>query len=323
MLRNVRCTAKLTGALAALATLGALTLRLTTAHAQPVAPTAPAVSAAPTKLTLGIFAPSVEFDRAQARLVYAQGLAKAIEANTGIKTEAQSYASLTALKAADVDFAIVDGLCVATNSGWKLLANAQIGGGSARPWALFSGTSVDMQALKGKKLAYVQMGCNDAAFIDNAMLDSEVDATFFSARIGKGDVTAAVAEVASYKGAQAVFAPVGSQKGLARVFETGMVPNPGFVALSSKVPAAITAKVGAAVVGYSGGGAITGWAAPSRAPFTSLAGQMGKNVKRPTFAMPEPVRFDSKDVLLDLATLTDTALTDVRQHFARPAGRME
>ncbi len=312
MLRNVHSTVLFT---AAVATLGALTLLPTSAQAQP--------AAAPTKITIGIFAPSVEFDRAQARLAYAQGLAKAIESNTGIKTEAQSYASLAALKKDDVDFAIVDGLCVATNGGWKLLANAQIGGGSARPWALFSGTGVDMQSLKGKKLAFVQMGCNDGAFIDNAMLNSEVDATFFSARVGKGDLTAAVAEVASYKGAQAVFAPIGAQKGLTRIFETGMVPNPGFVALSSKVPAAIADKVGAAVVGYGGGGAITGWAAPSRAPFAALAGQMGKNVKLPTFASPEPVRFDSKDVLLELATLKDTALTDVRQHFSRPAGRME
>jgi ABC-type phosphate/phosphonate transport system substrate-binding protein len=289
----------------------------TSSHAQPTPPTVP------TKITIGIFAPSVEFDRAQARLGYAQGLAKAIESNTGIKTEAQSYASLAALKKDDVDFAIVDGLCVATNPGWKLLANAQIGGGSSRPWALYSGTGVDMQSLKGKKLAFVQMGCNDAAFVDNAMLDSEVDANFFSARIGKGDLTAAVAEVASYKGAQAVFAPIGAQKGLTRVFETGAVPNPGFVLLSSKVPAATADKVGSAVVAYGGGGAIASWSAPSRAPFSALAGQMGKNVKQPAFATPDPVRFDSKDVLLELTTLKDTGLTEIRQHFARPTGRME
>jgi hypothetical protein len=285
------------------------------AIAQPAAP--------PAKITIGIYAPSVEFDRAQARLAYAQGLAKAIESNTGIKTEAQSYASLAALKKDDVDFAIVDGLCVATNASWKLLANAQIGGGSSRPYALFSGAGSDMQSLKGKKLAYVQMGCNDAAFIDNAMLDSEVDANFFSARSGKSDLTAAVAEVSSYKVAQAVFAPVGSQKGLTRVFETGSVPNPGFVALSGKVPADITEKVGAAVVGYGGGGAISSWAAPSRAPYQALAGRMGKNTKQGVFANPDAVRFDVKDVLLELATLKDTALTEVRQHFARPADRME
>jgi hypothetical protein len=289
------------------------------ALAQPATPP----TTAPTKITIGFFAPSVEFDRAQARLAYAQGLAKAIESNTGIKTEAQSYASLTALAKDNVDFAIVDGLCVATNAGWKLLANAQIGGGTSRQWALFSGVGSDMQSLKGKKLAFVQMGCSDAAFIDNAMLDTEVDAGFFASRSGKSDITAAVAEVASYKVAQAVFAPIGSQKGLTKVFETGAVPNPGFVAMSGKLPAAITEKVAATVIGYGGGGAISGWAAPSRAPFQSLAGRLGKNVKQGIFAAPELVRFDSKDVLLDLETLKDTAMTEVRQHFARPAERME
>ena len=39
-----------------------------------------------------------------------------------------------------------------------------------------------MQALRGKKLAFVATGCGDNAFIDNAMLESEVDATFFAAR---------------------------------------------------------------------------------------------------------------------------------------------
>src|SRR5690348_15854468 len=71
--------------------------------------------AQPSKLTVGIYAPSVEFGTAQAKLAYAQGLEKAIEQNTGIKTEAQSYASLAALKKDNVDFAIVEGQCVAVN----------------------------------------------------------------------------------------------------------------------------------------------------------------------------------------------------------------
>src|SRR5690242_19790875 len=93
---------------------------------------------APAKLTVGIFAPSVEFGTAQARLTYVQSLAKAIETNTGIKTEAQSFASLAALKSGKVDYAIVDGPCYATNLSWKLLANAKVGDGTTRSWALYS-----------------------------------------------------------------------------------------------------------------------------------------------------------------------------------------
>src|SRR6185503_9821580 len=196
----------------------------------------PALAAAqPSKLTVGIYAPTVEFGTAQARLAYVQGLAKAIEQNTGIKTEAQSYANVTALQKDGVDFAIIDGVCYATNLSWRLLATANIGGGTTRPWALYSSAGETMQALKGKKLAFIATGCNDAGFVDNAMLESEVDPAFFGARSGKPDLTAAVAEVASYKAAQAVFAPVGAAKGLTKVFDTGAVPNPAFVDISGKL----------------------------------------------------------------------------------------
>jgi hypothetical protein len=276
------------------------------------------------KITIGIYAPSVEFGTAQARLAYVQGLAKAIEQNTGIKTEAQSYANVAALKKDAVDFAIIDGVCYATNLGWKLLATANIGGGTTRPWALYSSAGDTMQALKGKKLAFISTGCNDAGFVDNAMLESEVDPAFFGARSGKPDLTAAIAEVASYKAAQAVFAPAGAAKGLTKVFDTGAVPNPAFVELSGKLPAGIVERVASAVIGFGGAGAIASWTKPSREIYTSLAGRLGKLTKTGVLANPEPVRIDAKDALIDPPTLKDTALVDVRHHFVRPSGgRME
>ena len=288
---------------------------------------APAVAVAqpaPTKITIGIYAPSVEFGAAQARLAYVQGLAKAIEQNTGIKTEAQSYANVGALKKDNVDFAIIDGQCYAANMGWKLLASANIGGGTTRAWGLFSSGGSDMQSLKGKKLAFINTGCNDAGFIDNAMLESEVDPTFFGARVGKNDLTAAIAEVASYKTAQAVFAPASAAKGLTKVFDTGMVPNPAFVDLSGKLPAATSEKVAAAVIGFGGGGAISGWAKGDRGIYSSLSGRLGKVNKAGVLAAPDPVRIDARDALIEPPTLKDTALVDVRHHFVRPPGaRME
>lgn len=302
-----------TAGLLAFGAIGAIVL-----HEQPGA-----TQAAPAKMTVGIYAPTVEFGTAQQRLQYVQALAKAIEQNTGVKTEAQSFASLGALKKANVDFAIVDGQCYATNSSWKLLANASIGGGTTRGWALYSSVGADMQALQGKKLAFVTTGCNDSAFVDNAMLDSEVDASFFSQRVGKPDIAAAVAEVASYKGAQAVFAPTGSAKGLTKVFDTGAVPNPAFVQINGKIAKDIAGKVESAVTSYGGGGAIASWSGGSSSPYSSLKGRMGKSTKKGIFAGPEPVRFDSKDVLIEPDTLDNTALTGVDQHFERPADRME
>lgn len=275
---------------------------------------------APQKITIGIYAPSVEFGAAQARLAYVQGLAKAIEQNTGIKTEAQSYATVSALKKDNVDFAILDGQCYATNLGWKLLASSTIGGGTTRPWALYVSGTGGMQGLKGKKLAFINTGCNDTGFIDNAMLESEVDPSFFGARVGKLDLTAAIAEVASYKTAQAVFAPAGTAKGLTKLFDTGSVPNPAFVDVGGKLPAAIVDKVASTVTSYGGGGAIAGWTKSAREPYAALAGRLARVGKTGVFATPEPVRIDGKDVLVEPPTLRDTALVDVRHHFVRPPG---
>jgi hypothetical protein len=272
------------------------------------------------KITIGLYAPSVEFGAAQARLAYVQGIAKAIEQNTGIKTEAQSYANVAALKKDAVDFAIIDGMCYATNLGWRLLATASIGGGTTRAWALYSSAGDTMQSLKGKKLAYIATGCNDAGFVDNAMLDSEVDPAFFGGRSGKPDLTAAIAEVASYKAAQAVFAPTGAAKGLTKVFDTGAVPNPAFVDISGKLPGSVVEKVAAAVVGYGGSGAITGWTKPSRDIYVALATRLSKSTKSGILANPDPVRIDARDALIEPQTLKDTAVVDVRHHFVRPSG---
>jgi hypothetical protein len=296
------------------AVVGASLAGTSAAHAQ----------AAPTKITIGIYTPTVEFNTAQARLQYAQSLAKAIETNTGIKTEAQSYASMAALKKDQPDYAIVDGPCYATNLGWQLLANANIGGSTTRPWALYSSAGDSMGAVKGKKLAYIQMGCNDAGFVDNAMLESEVDPTFFGARTGEKDLTGAIASVTSYKTAQAVFAPVGSAKGLNKVFDTGSVPNPAFVEIDNKMPNDVTQKVAAAVIGYGGSGAINKWERPSRDVYASFASRLSPVKKSGLFASPEPVRIDAKDVLIDPPTIKESAYVDVRHHFLRlPGSRMD
>ncbi len=279
---------------------------------------APAEAQPKSKITIAIFAPSIEFGTATARLAYVQALATAIEQNTGLAVEAQSYANLAALKKDNVDFAIIDGPCVAINPGWRLLATAMTNGASARPYALYASTGAEMQALKGKKLAYVAAGCHDAGFIDNAMLESEVDNAFFGTRVGKPDLTSAIAEVASVKAAHAVFAPTGAVKGLTKVFDAGAVPNPGFVAIGTKLSATTIDGVASAVIGYGGAGALGGWTKPSRDLYITFASRLRRLVKSPLFATPEPVRIDVKDVLIEPPTIKDHAVVGVRQHFVRP-----
>lgn len=273
---------------------------------------------APEKIRVGIYAPSIEFGTAQARLAYVQGLAKAIEQATGTRTEAQSYASLPALKSDGVDYAIIDGPCYAVNMGaWKLVANANINGATSRTWALYSSAGSTMQALRGKKLAFVATGCNDSAFVDNAMLESEVDSQFFAARIGEKDLTGAVAAVSAYRAAHAVFAPSGSVSGLTKVFDTIPVPNPAFVVVGAKFSTAIADRVSAAVIGYGGGGAISGWSPPASEPFQALANRLRRTVKTPVFATPEPVRLAARDLLIEPKTIDDTALVPVRHDYVR------
>ncbi len=283
-----------------------------------VAATRPADAQPAKAITVGIYAPTVEFGSASARLSYVQGLAKAIEAATGQSVTASSYASFSALEKDGVDFAIVEAQCYATNGKGKLIATAVVGGGGSRQWALHANVD-DMTALRGKKLAYVQTGCNDAGFVDNAMLDSEVDSAFFGTRVGKSELTAAVAEVASYKTAQAVFAPGGSAKGLTKLFDTVTVPNPAFVALSSRVASSLSDQVAATVLGYKGSGAISGWQKPSKESYTTLGGRMKRTAKQSMFAAPQPVRIDASDVLVDPPTMQEPARPNLRHLFVRPS----
>lgn len=274
-------------------------------------------------LTIGIYAPSVPFASSQARLQYVQSLAKAIESSTGSKVQASSFTSLGQLTSKKVDFAIIDGQCYAAADKGKLLANANVGGGTSRSWALYSSQGPNLSSLSGKRLAYVKTGCDDGAFIENAMLESEVLGSFFSGKVGKPDVSAAVAEVASRKGAEAVFAPSGQQKGLTKVFDTGSVPNPAFVQLNTRLSNATVSKVQSVVRSFGGGGAISGWEAANDGAYRSLKGRMGKRVKRGIMSDPSPVRVDGKDVLKEPATLDDTDLTPVGQHFEAPPARIE
>jgi hypothetical protein len=275
--------------------------------------------AQPKKITIGLFAPSVELGAGTARLAYVRALGKAVEQATGIPVDARSYANLAALEKDRLDFAIIDGPCFATRLGWKPLAIATIGGATTRTYALHAAAGTTMQSLKGKKLAFVATGCNDAAFIDHAMLDSEIDAAFFAARSGKADLTAAVAEVASYKAAQAVFAPVGAGKGLAKIFESGPVPNPAFADVGTTLPASVVEKVATAVVNYGGNGAIAGWTRGSRDVYQALAARMQRRTKTGIFAAPEPARIEARDVLVEPPTLQDPAVVPLRHHFVRPA----
>ena len=301
------------GIAAGVAAIAALTLLVSSQRSES--------QAKPTKLTIGIYAPTVPFSSSGARLTYVQSLAKQIEAKTGITTEAKSYASFSSLKGAKPDFAIVEAQCYASNLGWKFLAAAKVDGGTSRSWALYSSQGSSISALKGKKISYIQMGCSDTEFIENAMLDSEVSMAYFGGKVGKSDIGGAVADVASYKNAEGVFAPSGLGKGLSSVFSTGSVPNPAFVQMNKTLDKGIVADVEKAVTSYGGGAEITGWSGSGAGDYKSLRGRMGKRVKKGIAVGPSPVRVEANDVLVMPKTLSDTDLTEIDQHFEKPPER--
>lgn len=275
------------------------------------------------KLTIAIYTPTVQFANSAARLSYVQSIAKAVSQNIGVRVDGLSFTSLGQLTRSKPDFAIIDAQCYATNLGWQLLARARIDGSTARPWALYSSIDGSIQSLRGKKLAMVNTGCNDSGFVENAMLDGEVDMSFFGDQVSKSDLGGAVAEVATYKGAQAVFSPIGSQKGLTRVFDIGPVPNPAFVQLNSRLSDTVVAQVRYSLRSFRGGGAIDGWAEADIRPYRELRAQMGKRVKQGLFAAPDPVQVDADDVLIAPSSLGDVAFPGIRQHFEKPPERQE
>jgi hypothetical protein len=51
---------------------------------------------------------------------------------------------------------------------------------------------------------------------------------------------------------------------------------------------------------------------------------MGHNAKAGILAVPDPVRIDGKDELIEPPTIRDAALIPVHHHYVRPTGnRME
>jgi hypothetical protein len=272
-----------------------------------------------TTITVGIYAPTVPFAGSQARADYVQRLAAAIKQATGANVEAKVFTSYGQAKGAD--FAIVEAQCVATGGG-TVLANAQIGGSTSRSWALYSSSGGDLNALKGKRIAFVKTGCNDNGFIDNAMLESEADG-WFSGRVGAGDIGGAVAAVASSKSADAVFAPTGQQRGLSKVLDADSVPNPAFVQFNSKLDKVLAGKVAKAVNGFSLAGAIDGWSGANPGDYKKLRGQMGSRSKTGVAAAPDIVRNDAKEVLKEPGSLDEVELAPVEQHIEAPPGRLE
>lgn len=271
-------------------------------------------------ITVAIYAPNAPFEGADARYSYVQRLAAHIGSVAGVPAKGQAFARAgdfeAAVKKGNVDFAIVDSVYLASRT-FKVIATATTGGATSQRWALFVGAGIpNFLGLQGKRLVYASAGPRDLAFIEHAMLDSEVNVNkFFSSRQGTPDVASAVAAVTLGK-ADAVVAPAGRGKGLRKIFDAGAVPNPGFVQVKTGLPDALVGSVSKAVLGFGAGGALDGWRGGGGDAFRGLAGQMGARTRKAAMSEPDVLRLESQDVLL-LGKI-DTTLPPLQHYFWTP-----
>jgi hypothetical protein len=273
-------------------------------------------------ITVAIYAPNAPFESAADRFAFINRLAQQITSAAGVQAQGKAFARATdleaAIKAKQVEFAVVDGIYLAERGvPYSVLATATSGGETQPRWALFSSSAANVQELQGKKLSIATSGPRDAAFVENALFDGEVPiAKFFSARTSAPDISSAVAAV-TLKKADAVFAPETQGKGLKKVFDAGKIPNPAFCDVGSSVSADVVNKVKQAVISHGAAGpALDGWKAGGADIYKSLAGRMGARGRRPVMVEPEPVRLEDQDVLV--APALDPALPDVRTQYWTP-----
>ncbi|HEY3352545.1 MAG TPA: hypothetical protein VGQ83_04805 [Polyangia bacterium] len=277
--------------------------------------------AAATPLQIAIYAPNAPFEGGDARYGYVQRLASHIGNVAGTPAKGVAFARAgdfeAAVKKGGIDFAIVDPVYLATRGGFKVIAQATSGGRTAVPWALFVGGGIsNVLGLQGKRLTYANASSRDLAFIEHALLESELSvAKFFGAKQGAPDVASAVAAVSLGK-ADAVLAPVDRGKGLKKLYDAGAVPMPGFVQVKTTLPDGVVASVTKAVLGFGAGGALDGWRAGGGDAYRNLAGRMGARTRKAAMSEPDLLRLESQEVLL-LGKL-ETVLPPIQHYFWMP-----
>jgi len=216
------------------------------------------------KLKFGIYAPNTAFASTSERWSYIQRVASYVQGVTKIPCTGSAYATAGAFAGASggLDFALVDGVYLATRGGWKVMATSVYGGGSRAAWGLYSRGISSFQGLKGKTLVISRAGGNETTLVEGLLYgEVKIKSWFGSVKIVP-DLASAVQTVRN-GGADAVFAPMAMSGGLTLVFAAGSVPNASFVQINGKLPADVVSKVRAAVMSIGSGG-LGGMGGPSR-----------------------------------------------------------
>jgi len=272
------------------------------------------------KYTVAIYAPNAPFSSGTDRYNFVSRLAQQISSVAGVQAEGKAFARASDLEAAirakQVDFAVIDGVYLAQRGvPYTVLAIATSGGDPQPKWALFSSSVTDVKSLQTKKLAMARTGSRDDDFIGNALFDGELQVKkFFGGKSETPDLASAI-EAVRLKRADAVFAPESEGKGMTKLFDAGRIPNAAFCEVSSAA-AEVASKVRDAVLKHAVGAALDGWRASDAGPYRALAAQLGARNKRPIMAEPDLVKMEDLDILIP--PQLEPSLPDLKSQFWTP-----
>lgn len=268
----------------------------------------PAAAQQPEELVVGVYTPRAFFPNSLARSRYAEQVANQLEQATGVPMKGRGFVGAgefeSQVAGGRVHFAVVDPQYQVAR-GYSALAQATAGGRSALPMVLVVGPGVQGDSiadLRGKRLARVKVGGQDAQFVTNYLLQGQVDPDWLAAGKSPRDVAGALSLVRLGK-ADAAFTYQGHTGGLRAVFTSRPVPLPVFVQTARDLDAEVVAEVRGAIGGVKTTGAVTDGFGPVRLS-DSFAGALRRGLARPGAA---PVPSDARGSLPRVPEYLDTS----------------
>jgi ABC-type amino acid transport substrate-binding protein len=259
-------------------------------------------AAADDTITIGLYAPTAPFDGSADRVGFVTELADHLAGDGGARVSGKVYSSASAfasaVKKGEIEYAVVDApYAAALGLPYKVLGAAVRDGAATASWQLVAGKGVsDLGDLAGKKVAVPSTGARAAAFVVNALLGGEVEASYFAKILEAADSRSALTMVSVGK-ADAALVPDGVDlpAGLSKVTSLDSIGWPMFVALPGAGDAD-TRRIKARLVRFSSSRTFTGFTDADAGRYRDLAGRFARTAKRGPMAVP-PVRLSVRDLL--------------------------
>ncbi|MCB9572965.1 MAG: PhnD/SsuA/transferrin family substrate-binding protein [Kofleriaceae bacterium] len=278
------------------------------------------IAAAPARaddtITVGMYAPTAPFDSTGDRNTFIKALADHLAGATdGATVKGRVYGSAgafaTAIKKGEIQFALVDApYAAALGLPYRILAAAVRDGDATVAWQVVASSKLKrLSDLAGKRLAVPAIGAKQNAFVTNALLGGEVEASYFGKIVEAADAHSAVTLISVGK-ADAALVPGGIDlpAGVSRVLDLRQVGWPMLVAAPG-VDAALAQKIATRARSFKGTGAFTGFTSADAGKYKALAGSFGKPRRRGPMAVPPPARLAVRDLLA--GRVFDVPLSDV------------